>query len=108
VGEPQGIIRAAVAVLAADGKIGEDERSFLDKLGKALGVAEDALESALEEVQKGEMTLEFPEDVAERKRLFNVMVGAARADGSIAPEEEKLLDIVASRLGVIDAGGDGA
>ena len=104
-GEPQDIIRAAVAVLAADGKIGTDEQTFLDKLGKSLGVGEGALESALEEVQRGEMTLEFPEDVAERKRLFDVLVGAARADGAVAPEEARLLDLIASRLGILDAGG---
>ena len=107
-GEPQGIIRAVVAVLAADGKIGEDERGFLERLGRGLGVAEDALESALDEVRGGEMTLEFPEGVAERKRLFDMMVEAAGADGAVTPEEEKLLELVASRLGVVDTGGDGA
>ncbi len=99
---------AVVAVLAADGKIGEDERGFLERLGKGLGVAGDALESILDEVRKGKMTLEFPEDVAERKRLFDTMVEAACADGAVAPEEEKLLELVASRLGVVDVGGDGA
>jgi tellurite resistance protein len=108
VGDPRDIIRAVVAVLAADGKIGTDEQTFLDKLGHALGVGEGAVESALEEVQGGEMTLEFPEDVAERKGLFDVLVGAARADGSVEPEEAKILDLVASRLGILDAGGDGA
>ena len=108
VGEPQDIIRAAVAMLAADGKVGEDERGFLKKLGKGLGVAEEALESALDEVRKGEMTLEFPEDIGERKRLFDTMVAAACADGAVAPEEEKLLELVASRLGVVDVGGHGA
>ena len=107
-GDPKDIIRAVVAVLAADGKIGEDEQTFLDRLGKSLGVAEGVLESALEEVQRGEMTLEFPEDVAERKRLFDVMVGAARADGTVVLEEERLLDLVAARLGIIDVGGEGA
>jgi tellurite resistance protein len=102
VGEPQGIIRAVVAVLAADGKIGEEERGFLERLGKRLGVAEDGLERALDEVRKGEMTLEFPEDVAERKRLFDMMAEAARADGDVSPEEEKLLELVASRLGILD------
>lgn len=107
-GEPQDIIRAVVAVLAADGKIGEDERGFLQRLGKRLGVTEEALEAALDEVRKGEMTLAFPEDVAERKRFFDTMVEAARADGAVAPEEEKLLELVASRLGILDIGGSEA
>ena len=107
-GEPRDIIRAVVAVLAADGKIGEDERAFLERLGGRLGVAEDALEAALDEVRRGEMTLEFPEDVAERKRLFDTMAEAARADGEIAAAEEKLLELVASRLGMLDVGGSEA
>ncbi len=106
--EAQDIIRAVVAVLAADGKIGEDERDFLERVAKGLGAAPDVVESVLDEVRKGEITLEFPKDVGERKSLFDLMVKAAGADGTVAPEEEKLLERVASRLGVVDVGGDKA
>ena len=105
--EAQDIIRAVVAVLAANGKIDADERELLESVAELHG-ASDSVESILDEVRKGEMTLEFPEDVGERKRLFDMMVKAAGADGEVAPAEEKLLELVASRLGIIDVGGDKA
>lgn len=107
-GTPLDAIRAVAAVLAADGKIGEDEMDFLERIAKGLAVPPDAVESVLDEVRNGELTLEFPEDVGERKSFFNVMLDAARADGEVAPKEQKLLELVASRLGVVDVGGDKA
>ena len=98
--ENQDTMRTIVAVLAADGKIGDEELGFLERVAKGLGMPPDAAGSALDEVCEGEMTLEFPEDVVERKRLFDMLVAAARADGDVAPSEERLLELVASRLGV--------
>lgn len=107
-GDPLDVVRAAAAVLAADGRIGGAELAFLEGLGTNLKVEPRAVESVLDEVRKGEITLEFPEDLAERKRLFGVLVAAARADGEVAPEEERLLKLVAARLGVVDTGPGGA
>jgi len=104
VAENQGTIRAIVAVLAADGKIGDEEMGFLERVAKGLGMPSDAVESALGEVREGKMTLEFPEDVVERKRLFDMLVTAAKVDGEVAPAEEKLLELIASRLGIVDTG----
>ena len=100
--ENKDTIRAIVAVLAADGKIGEEEMGFLERVAKGLGMPPDAVESALGEVREGEMTLEFPEDVGERKDLFDMLVAAAKVDGEVDPAEEKLLELVASRLGIVD------
>jgi len=101
VAETQDTMRAIVAVLAADGKIGDEEMGFLERVAKGLGMPPDAAGSALDEVREGEMTIEFPEDVVERKRLFDMLVTAARADGDVAPAEEKLLELIASRLGIM-------
>jgi uncharacterized tellurite resistance protein B-like protein len=94
------IVRSVMCMLAADGSINKLEKQFLQSLCMQLGVSKEAVTAAFEEVKQGKGHIYLPDTEAERKQLFGWLVQAAVADGKIAPQERKMLDAVAAKIGI--------
>ena len=94
------VIRSIICLFAMDGEISKQEMQFLQEMRKRLGVSHDIVKSTFEQVQQGKGKIYLSEDPAELKRIFEVLVRAAVADGKIDPQEHKVLDAVAAKTGV--------
>ena len=92
------IIRSVVCLLAGDGEINQQEMRVLQNLRKQLGVTSEALNTIFEEARKGKGHVNIPEEAAERKRLFEFLVQASVADGRLASEERKMLNLIAAKM----------
>ncbi len=94
------IINSVVSMLAADGEIEQQEIKFLKQLCQRLKVSGEVVEQAFEKYVQGEAYVHLPQDEDEKKRLFSYLLEAVVADGKIAPQERKLLEMVATRMGI--------
>jgi len=94
------MMRFVLAMVSADGEINASEMRFLKNLQKRFKMAETMFSTILEEAKQGFQKVRVPEDPAEKKKLFDLLVCAACADGNIAEKEEKILKTIASRFGI--------
>jgi hypothetical protein len=92
------LMQSVVAVLAADGRVGLRERRFLESLRMRLGVAPGVVEAAILEAPRGTVRIQIPETPDDRDAFLGLLVEAAAVDGVIAPDERRLLEIVAARM----------
>lgn len=86
-------------VLSADEHMHAHEASFLQRVRKRLGLSAGA--KVVPVVDRGEAIARlraFPEDV--RAETLELLIQAAAADGTIAPEERAFLNVVADELQV--------
>ena len=94
------IINSVVSMLVTDGKIERQEIEFLKQLCQRLEVSGDVVETAFEKFLQKEAYVHLPENDNEKKRLFSHLLEAVVADGQVAPQERKLLEAVAKRMGI--------
>jgi hypothetical protein len=94
------IIQSVVCMLAIDGSIGEQERAFLQQLQRRLGVPSKVLQQALDLAKQGKGSVKLPEDPADQQRIFEVLVHAALADGTVTAQERHILDAVGAKIGL--------
>lgn len=94
------IINSVVSMLVTDGKLHPQESEFLKRLCQRFGIPNDIVEQAFEDFVQGESYVHLPQNNAEKKELINYLLEAMVADGKVAPQERKLLEAVATRLGV--------
>ncbi len=94
------IIQSVVCMLAIDGRIDDQERVFLQQLQQRLGIPAKALNQALQQAKLGKGRVKLPEGPTEQQRVFEVLVHAALADGTVTPEERKILDAVGTKIGL--------
>jgi len=94
------LIHAAVAILVAEGSVDERELEFLEMLRKHLGLSEDFVQATLAQAREGKLKVRLPAGAGDRRRMLGVMVRAAAANGQIAPEERRLLAMMAQKTGV--------
>jgi len=94
------IIQSVVCMLAIDGHIDEQERTFLQQLQRRLGVPEKVLQHALNLATQGKGSVKLPEEPAEQQRIFEVLVHAALADGTVTAQERLVLDTVGVKIGL--------
>ncbi len=98
--KPEEIIRAATYMLAVDGKIDAVEAQFLQQLCRRLNVPEQFIQTAIAQMQAGNVTLTLPNTPEEQIRLFDLLAQAAAADGQIAPQELNRLQALATKIGL--------
>lgn len=98
--KPEEIIRAATYMLAVDGKIDAAEAQFLQRLCRRFNVPEAFIQTAISQMQAGNVTLTLPQTPDEQIRLFDLLAQAASADGQIAPQELNRLQALAAKIGL--------
>ena len=94
------ILNSVVSMLVTDGKLLPEESEFLKRVCRRLELSENALEEAFEKFAQGEAYVYLPEEEDEKRRLLSYLMEAVVADGKVAPQEQQLLEAVATRLGV--------
>jgi len=89
------------SVLAADGRMDESEREFLNQLMAKLGLSEQEREDVVhfENTNGAEEAVQaMPEQ--ERRQLMDDVLGAVLADGKISPLEQQLVHRLTEVLGL--------
>ncbi len=96
------LLRAAVAVAAADGEILGCEKGVLEGLAARVGVGWASFEAMVSGAVRGDKPLpDLLIRSPEKARLaMELLVGEARLDGEISKEERELLVHLATRLGI--------
>lgn len=98
--KPEEIIRAATFMLAVDGKIDATEAQFLQRLCRRFNVPEAFIQTAIAQMQAGNVTLVLPQTPDEQIQLFDILAQAAAADGQIAPQELSRLQALSAKIGL--------
>jgi uncharacterized membrane protein YebE (DUF533 family) len=85
-----------MVMIAADGVFSDAERAFAEEAAAKLGFKIDNMQALFDMAAAGRLGLRMPNDVGKREKIIRMMEEAARADGEIAPEEQKVLDYLRS------------
>lgn len=94
------IIQSVVCILASDGRIAEPEGRFLQQLRQRLGVSPNVVARALHQAKQGKGRVQLPTEPAEQQRVFEVLAHAALADGTVTPQERRILNAVGAKIGL--------
>ncbi len=98
------LLRAAIAMAVADGKISRSEMGVVEGLAQRAGVGAVTIEAMFEAAANDETfadnLLLQPKDRA--VKAVELLVGLARIDGEISSEERELLVRIAASLDVVD------
>jgi predicted lipid-binding transport protein (Tim44 family) len=90
-------------VIAADGIFKDEEVDFTKKLAKKLGYDNDKLAGMYDLAKNNQLTIRLPENRKGALKVYEMMLKAAAADGTISAEERLILDDVQKRISVIPA-----
>ena len=98
------LLRAAIAMAVADGKISRSEMGVVEGLAQRAGVAAVTIEAMFEAAANDETfadnLLLQPKDRA--VKAVELLVGLARIDGEISSEERELIVRIAASVDVVD------
>ncbi len=98
------LLRAAIAMAVADGKISRSEMGVVEGLAQRAGVAAVTIEAMFEAAANDETFADNlvlqPKDRA--VKAVELLVGLARIDGEISSEERELIVQIATSLDVVD------
>ena len=95
------VIELIEAVIAADGKIVEEERAFLRRVIERFGMSAEDRGDRVVASDLGRATLTLRALAPDAQvRVMALLVDAAVADGCVAPEERALLLSSAATLGI--------
>ena len=100
--EELGLLKAAIAVAVADGKLRRSEMGVVEGLAARCGVGRASLNAMLAEAAKGGSAVD---NVVVRSKdgaraAFELLVAQAHIDGEISREEHDVLRRVAASLGI--------
>lgn len=96
--ENEEILRSIACIIAIDGTIAPQERQFWKRLCTRLGFSDEDAVKMLQQAQKEEGHVRIPQTPAKKTLLFTLLVQAAYSDGTISPQERKVLEDVASKI----------
>ena len=98
------LLRAAIAMAVADGKISRSEMGVVEGLAQRAGVGAVTIEAMFEAAANDETfadnLLLQPKDRA--VKAVELLVGLARIDGEISSEERELIVRIAGSVNVVD------
>jgi uncharacterized tellurite resistance protein B-like protein len=98
------LLRAAIAMAVADGKISRSEMGVVEGLAQRAGVGAIAIEAMFEAAAKNRTFADnlqlLPKDRA--VKAVELLVGLARIDGEISSEEHELVVRIAASLDIVD------
>ncbi|MBU1534809.1 TIM44-like domain-containing protein [Myxococcota bacterium] len=83
-----------MVMIAADGVFDEEEQKFAMELAKKWGYPVSQISSFFQMAMNKTLVIRMPDDAKKQQRIYKLMVKAAMADNTMAPEEQKLLDDV--------------
>lgn len=96
------VLKAVIAVAVADGRLTKAEWGVVKGLAARVGIAEQSLETMVERA-KADQTIHEEIDVDPiegPESAVELLVGLARIDGDIAPEERARIAEIAGKLGI--------
>lgn len=93
-------IRSIVSILAADGKIVQQEKQFLAKLCKRFNISQEDISRILSEAKQGNREIHIPTDNTEKRILYKLLLQAACSDGIVSAEEQVALETFAIKIGM--------
>src|SRR5262249_24552799 len=89
-----------MVMIAADGVFADEERKMAEDVARRLGYSKvPDLEALFQMASHGRMSLKMPVDPGKHARIIQAMQTAALADGTVSPEERKILDYLQSGFG---------
>ncbi len=98
------LLRAAIAMAVADGKVSRSEMGVVEGLAQRAGVGAATIEAMFEAAANDETfadnLLLQPKDRA--IKAVELLVGLARIDGKISDEERELIVRIAASIDVVD------
>ncbi len=98
------LLRAAIAMAVADGKISRSEMGVVEGLAQRAGVSAVTIEAMFEAAANDETFADNlvlqPKDRA--VKAVELLVGLARIDGEISSEERELIVRIAASIDVVD------
>ncbi|MFH0911161.1 MAG: SUMF1/EgtB/PvdO family nonheme iron enzyme [Planctomycetota bacterium] len=89
-----------VAALS-DGALGEEEKAYLAKIRAELGITDEEAKETAAEIKKSGASVQLKGSREDRLTMLRDMIGVALADGVIAPQERRMLELVADRLDLL-------
>lgn len=96
------LLKAVLALAAADGKITRSERGVYEALARRIGVGTVSLNAMVERACREPSAREelFGVGMSDPEHALELLVATARIDGEISEEERELLVHIASALGI--------
>jgi len=90
-------LRNLISLMHADGKIVDEEKSFIIQLGKKMGFEQSVIEHWIAENKHYQYSI--PDSITRRYAELYEMIGLISIDGNIHKSELKLLHKIAGRFG---------
>jgi tellurite resistance protein len=96
------LLKAALAVAYADGKLTRSEKGVIEGLAAHVGIGRSSLEAMMEEAGRDDFIADriFIRSRPQAEQALKLLVAQARIDGEISDEERSLLVRVATSLGI--------
>jgi predicted lipid-binding transport protein (Tim44 family) len=88
-------------IVAADGAFSNEEVDFTKRLAKKLGYDNAKLAGMYDLAKNNQLTIRLPENRKGALKVYEMMLKAASADGTISAEEQKILNDIQSRIAVL-------
>jgi tellurite resistance protein len=85
-------------ILVADGQVTTGEQEHMNQLARKLGYDTKKLAGLFELARNRQLVIRLPEEKSAAEKVYKAMHKAAMADGTIAPEEQAILDDVQSHI----------
>ncbi len=87
------LIRAAIVLAAADGKISSSERGLLEAFAKRIGIGKASLDAMIDRAITDHTVREemFRRSMSDPKLTLELLVATARLDGDITTKEREVL-----------------
>jgi len=98
------LLRAAIAMAVADGKISRSEMGVVEGLAQRAGVGAVAIEAMFGAASKDESFSDNLQLLSKDRsvKAVELLVGLARIDGEISSEEHELVVRIAASLNIVD------
>jgi tellurite resistance protein len=81
-----------MVIMMADGVLEQAEKEYMESLAKKLGYNADKVSALWEYSSVNALSLNMPEDKNKQQKVYNKMVKAAKADGTIQESERAILN----------------
>jgi predicted lipid-binding transport protein (Tim44 family) len=90
-------------IVASDGVFSTEEVDFTTRLAKKLGYDNSKLAGMYDLAKNNQLTIRLPENRKGALKVYEMMLKAASADGTISAEEQKILNDIQSRIAQLAA-----
>ena len=83
-----------LVMMAADGVFAPEERELAEKVARSLKFKTGDLTALFEMARNGRLTIRMPDNKAQCKKIYNLLVKTANIDNQVSPEERELLNYI--------------